>query len=170
MIVLRAYLEALFVNKREKQVHGRCERGPLHPPLDPAPAARDHRGPRPDQGLAPAVRSPRASKIPSGVYKLYPKAVLYGDRTLYGKPWSSSLLRSLALVPISGKLANEEVGRKSKRTTAADLQLNWAEEGPDLATHLLLSIVRPRAPKPGEGERTTEQAGCNVTHAWTVLV
>merc|ERR1719482_2199536 len=52
-----------------------------------------------------------------------------------------SLQRSLALVPIRGKLANEEIGRKSKRTSAADLTLNWAEEGPDLATHLLLSIV-----------------------------
>merc|ERR1719390_21114 len=52
-----------------------------------------------------------------------------------------SLQRSLALVPIRGKLANEEIGRKSKRTSAADLTLNWEEEGPDLATHLLLSIV-----------------------------
>jgi len=52
-----------------------------------------------------------------------------------------SLQRSLALVPITGKLANEEIGRKSKRTTAADLTLNWAAEGPDLATHMLLSIV-----------------------------
>merc|ERR1719271_248155 len=52
-----------------------------------------------------------------------------------------SLQRSLALVPIRGKLANEEIGRKSQRTAAADLTLNWAEEGPDLATHLLLSIV-----------------------------
>merc|ERR1719428_209216 len=52
-----------------------------------------------------------------------------------------SLQRSLALVPIRGKLANEEVGKKSKRTSAADLTLKWAEEGPDLATHLLLSIV-----------------------------
>merc|ERR1719390_275835 len=52
-----------------------------------------------------------------------------------------SLQRSLALVPIRGKLANEEIGRKSKRTSAADLTLNWEDEGPDLATHLLLSIV-----------------------------
>merc|ERR1719408_602604 len=52
-----------------------------------------------------------------------------------------SLQRSLALVPIRGKLANEEIGRKSKRTTAKDLHLDWNNDGPDLATHLLLSIV-----------------------------
>merc|ERR1719352_1705682 len=52
-----------------------------------------------------------------------------------------SLQRSLALVPIRGKLANEEIGRKSKRTSAKDLTLDWGGEGPDLATHLLLSIV-----------------------------
>lgn len=53
----------------------------------------------------------------------------------------ASLQRSIALTPVSGKLVNEELGKKSQRCTAKDLHLDIEENGPDLASHMLLSVV-----------------------------
>merc|ERR550514_1770861 len=53
----------------------------------------------------------------------------------------ASLQRTISLMPVSGKMANEELGRKSARCTAKDLTLDMAEHGPDLATHMLLTVV-----------------------------
>merc|ERR1719326_821232 len=52
----------------------------------------------------------------------------------------SSLQRTIALVPVSGKLANEEIGKKGLRVSG---KLGvYAPETPDLASHLLLSVTR----------------------------
>jgi hypothetical protein len=51
----------------------------------------------------------------------------------------ASLQRTLGLTKISGKLANEELGRRSKRTTAKDLVLDPSEN--DLGTHMMVTIV-----------------------------
>merc|ERR1719265_2973068 len=53
----------------------------------------------------------------------------------------ASLQRSIALTPVSGKLVNEELGKKSQRCTAKDLHLDIEENGPDIASHMLLSVV-----------------------------
>jgi len=52
----------------------------------------------------------------------------------------ASLQRTIALNPITGKLANEEFGKKSKRTSVKDLVLEETEN-PDLASQILLNIV-----------------------------
>ena len=51
----------------------------------------------------------------------------------------ASLQRTLGLTRITGKLANEELGQRSKRTTARDLFLDESEN--DLGTHMLITIV-----------------------------
>lgn len=55
----------------------------------------------------------------------------------------SSLQRSIASVPISGKLANEELGRRGVRTAREEL-LTFQQDArdPDLASHMLLAISR----------------------------
>eukprot|EP00397_Hematodinium_sp_SG-2012_P000155 GEMP01000155.1.p1 GENE.GEMP01000155.1~~GEMP01000155.1.p1 ORF type:complete len:1693 (+),score=422.40 GEMP01000155.1:3242-8320(+) len=52
----------------------------------------------------------------------------------------ASLQRSIALTYARGKLTNEEVGKKSKRTTAKDLVLEMGDS-PDLVSQMLLNIV-----------------------------
>ncbi len=51
----------------------------------------------------------------------------------------ASLQRTLGLTRVTGKLANEELGRRSKRTSARDLVLDESEN--DLGTHLCVTIV-----------------------------
>jgi hypothetical protein len=54
-----------------------------------------------------------------------------------------SLQRTIALVPVSGKLASEELGRRGLRVAGAE-QLRYDQTGkdPDLASHMLLSVAR----------------------------
>jgi hypothetical protein len=54
-----------------------------------------------------------------------------------------SLQRTIALVPVTGKLANEEIGRKGLRV-ADQKHLTYTPIGqdPDLASHLFLSVTR----------------------------
>lgn len=54
-----------------------------------------------------------------------------------------SLQRTIALVPITGKLANEELGRRGLRVSGAkELHYDQTGKDPDLASHMLLSITR----------------------------
>mmetsp|Transcript_26996 Transcript_26996/g.67999 ORF Transcript_26996/g.67999 Transcript_26996/m.67999 type:complete len:2543 (+) Transcript_26996:172-7800(+) len=51
----------------------------------------------------------------------------------------ASLQRTLGLTRVTGKLANEELGQRSKRCSAKDLILDESEN--DLGTHMLVTIV-----------------------------
>ncbi|CAD7972891.1 unnamed protein product [Amoebophrya sp. A120] len=51
----------------------------------------------------------------------------------------ASLQRTLGLTRVTGKLANEEIGTRSKRCSAKDLTLDESEN--DLGTHMLVTIV-----------------------------
>jgi len=54
----------------------------------------------------------------------------------------ASLQRTIGLVPVIGKLANEELGRRGLRAgRAQDLELRKSLD-PDLASHMLLSVTR----------------------------
>lgn len=54
-----------------------------------------------------------------------------------------SLQRTIAQVPITGKLANEELGKRGLRVASAGcLTYDQAGKDPDLASHLLLSVTR----------------------------
>mmetsp|Transcript_48429 Transcript_48429/g.85349 ORF Transcript_48429/g.85349 Transcript_48429/m.85349 type:complete len:1819 (+) Transcript_48429:195-5651(+) len=54
-----------------------------------------------------------------------------------------SLQRTIAMVPVSGKIANEEVGKRGLRVADAScLTYVQTTKEPDLASHLLLSVTR----------------------------
>mmetsp|Transcript_133457 Transcript_133457/g.231981 ORF Transcript_133457/g.231981 Transcript_133457/m.231981 type:complete len:1798 (+) Transcript_133457:140-5533(+) len=55
----------------------------------------------------------------------------------------NSLQRTIALVPVTGKLANEEIGKRGLRV-AHEKDLTYVQTGkdPDLASHLFLSVTR----------------------------
>ncbi|CAK0885135.1 unnamed protein product, partial [Prorocentrum cordatum] len=54
-----------------------------------------------------------------------------------------SLQRTIALMPVSGKLASEELGRRGLRVSGAEhLRYDQAGKDPDLASHMLLSVTR----------------------------
>lgn len=54
-----------------------------------------------------------------------------------------SLQRTIGLVPVTGKLANEELGRRGLRVCKAEhLTYDQTGKDPDLASHLLLSVTR----------------------------
>jgi len=55
----------------------------------------------------------------------------------------ASMQRTIGLVPVTGKLANEEIGRRGLRVANAS-DLTYVHEGkdPDLASHMLLSVTR----------------------------
>lgn len=54
-----------------------------------------------------------------------------------------SLQRTIAMTPVSGKLANEEIGQRGLRVAEAKC-LTYTQTGkePDLASHMLLSVTR----------------------------
>mmetsp|Transcript_33036 Transcript_33036/g.77241 ORF Transcript_33036/g.77241 Transcript_33036/m.77241 type:complete len:1793 (+) Transcript_33036:44-5422(+) len=55
----------------------------------------------------------------------------------------ASLQRTIALVPVTGKIANEEIGRGGVRVREAkNLQYDQTGQDPDLASHMLLSVTR----------------------------
>merc|ERR1719174_3435577 len=54
-----------------------------------------------------------------------------------------SLQRTIALVPVTGKLANEEIGKKGLRMSGKSyLTYVQAANDPDLASHMFLSVTR----------------------------
>mmetsp|Transcript_35478 Transcript_35478/g.93630 ORF Transcript_35478/g.93630 Transcript_35478/m.93630 type:complete len:1833 (-) Transcript_35478:32-5530(-) len=59
------------------------------------------------------------------------------------KSIKNPLQRTIAQVPITGKLANEEIGRRGLRVQhESNLTYNQTGKDPDLASHLLISISR----------------------------
>eukprot|EP00928_Gymnodinium_smaydae_P070344 TRINITY_DN54196_c0_g1_i1.p1 TRINITY_DN54196_c0_g1~~TRINITY_DN54196_c0_g1_i1.p1 ORF type:complete len:1836 (-),score=531.89 TRINITY_DN54196_c0_g1_i1:66-5468(-) len=55
----------------------------------------------------------------------------------------ASMQRSIGLVPVSGKLANEEMGKRGLRTAHySNLHYDQTGRDPDLASHMLLSVTR----------------------------
>jgi len=53
----------------------------------------------------------------------------------------ASMQRTMGLVHITGKLANEEIGKRGLRVSGCNLLSHKGEE-PDLASHMLLSVTR----------------------------
>eukprot|EP00434_Breviolum_minutum_P043455 symbB.v1.2.038741.t1/scaffold6153.1/size20491/1 len=53
----------------------------------------------------------------------------------------ASMQRTIGLVHVSGKLANEEIGKRGLRVSGAE-HLVYDSEQPDLVTHMLLSVTR----------------------------
>jgi hypothetical protein len=55
----------------------------------------------------------------------------------------ASMQRTIGLVPVTGKLASEEIGKRGLRTASSSmLHYDQSSGDPDLASHMLLSVTR----------------------------